>query len=83
MPEKSCAAGFFSGYGQIKTLTYKDQAYQFIKEAMPSFSQAQMPCREGVEGSRKNRPGPHFMILICPHLGLPVLLMPKTPGNPA
>ena len=34
MPEKSCAAGFFSGYGQIKTLTYKDQAYQFIKEAI-------------------------------------------------
>lgn len=34
MPEKSSASGFFSGYGQIKTYTYKEQAYRLIKEAI-------------------------------------------------
>lgn len=34
MSEKNSVRGFFSGYGQIETLTYKDQAYQLLKEAV-------------------------------------------------
>ena len=34
MSESQSVAGIFSGHGQIKTPTYKEQAYQLIKEAV-------------------------------------------------
>ena len=34
MSENNSVAGIFSGHGQIKTPTYKEQAYRLIKEAI-------------------------------------------------
>ena len=34
MPESGSVAGIFSGHGQVKTPTYKEQAYDLIKEAV-------------------------------------------------
>ena len=34
MSENRSVVGIFSGHGQIKTPTYKEQAYQLIKEAV-------------------------------------------------
>ena len=34
MPESGSVTGIFSGHGQVKTPTYKEQAYDLIKEAV-------------------------------------------------
>lgn len=50
MSENGSVSGIFTGYGQIKTSTYKEQAYQLIKEAViyQKFQQGAIYSQEAI-----------------------------------